>query len=76
MEGRIGSTSPIPMKATTDAPAVAHTAFGCLRMPPVPASKGSMDGAPIRDAAGCRTPGRWLVYAHGRLARLINASYI
>lgn len=28
MDGRIGSTRPMPMKATTDAPAVAHTAFG------------------------------------------------
>lgn len=28
MEGRIGSTRPMPMKATTDAPAVAQTAFG------------------------------------------------
>ena len=28
MDGRIGSTSPMPMKATTDAPAVAQTAFG------------------------------------------------
>jgi hypothetical protein len=42
MDGRIGSTSPMPMKATTDAPAVAHTAFGCRRMLPAPASKGSM----------------------------------
>ena len=28
MDGRIGSTRPIPMKATTEAPAVAQTAFG------------------------------------------------
>ena len=32
MDGRIGSTRPMPMKATTDAPAVAHTAFGWRRM--------------------------------------------
>ena len=28
MDGRIGSTRPIPMKATTTAPAVAQTALG------------------------------------------------
>jgi hypothetical protein len=28
MDGRIGSTGPMPMKATTDAPAVAQTALG------------------------------------------------
>ena len=28
--GRMGSTSPMPMKANTAARAVAHTALGCL----------------------------------------------
>src|SRR6478735_2654250 len=32
MDGRIGSTRPMPMNATTDAPAVAQTAFGWRRM--------------------------------------------
>jgi hypothetical protein len=30
MDGRIGSTSPIPMNDTTHANATAKTAFGCL----------------------------------------------
>jgi hypothetical protein len=47
IDGRIGSTSPMPMKATTEAPAVAHTAFGWRRMPPAPASKGSMVFPPL-----------------------------
>ncbi len=38
IEGRIGSTSPMPMKATTEAPAVAQTALGCRRMLPEPVS--------------------------------------
>jgi hypothetical protein len=29
-DGRIGSTSPIPMKEITQANATAHTALGCL----------------------------------------------
>lgn len=43
MDGRIGSTRPIPVKATTEAPAVAQTAFGWRRMPPpvAPSSNGS-----------------------------------
>ncbi len=32
--GRIGSTSPMPMKATTQAKAMAQTAEDCLRMLP------------------------------------------
>ncbi|CAM5724289.1 hypothetical protein SFUMM280S_11042 [Streptomyces fumanus] len=70
MDGRIGSTSPMPMKATTDAPAVAHTALGCRRMLPAPASKGSML-APIRTIP----TGRWLLYTHDKLDRLINATH-
>ncbi len=55
MDGRIGSTSPMPMKATTDAPAVAHTALGCRRMPPAPASKGSMQCSNADEVVGVCT---------------------
>ncbi|GAA0703124.1 hypothetical protein GCM10009536_40650 [Streptomyces thermocarboxydus] len=70
------------MKATTDAPAVAHTAFGCLRMLPDPVSMGSM-GAPIPGRGGMpaaggerRTDGGMVGIYNSRLANLINASYI
>ncbi len=75
MDGRIGSTSPIPMKATTDAPAVAQTAFGWRRSPaPVaPSSNGSspcMGSLPLSfGLAGS------MRYAQDKLDKLINASY-
>jgi hypothetical protein len=56
------------MKATTDAPAVAHTALGCRRMLPAPASKGSI--------AFSNPELRQVADAQSMLAKLINASYI
>jgi hypothetical protein len=81
MDGRIGSTSPMPMNATTDAPAVAHTDLGWRRMPPAPASNGSVPaasaGPPVRVLMRVLAPSLdWLAYTYIMLGELINASCI
>ncbi|GAA2660078.1 hypothetical protein GCM10009864_28900 [Streptomyces lunalinharesii] len=68
MDGRIGSTRPMPMKATTEAPAVAQTAIGWRRSegpaacPPPPPRAEALGEAPGGSAKGSSwVPPPWLL---------------